>query len=87
MGTIDTTWKDDLKKATCPMLLITADPEAGAIVTEETAQYVKSNHPNVDVLHIPGAGHSIQREKYPETLQAIEEFIKKISGGIDELAK
>jgi pimeloyl-ACP methyl ester carboxylesterase len=87
MGTIDTTWKDDLIKATCPMLLITAEPEAGAIVTEETAQYVKSNHPNVDVLHIPGAGHSIQREKYPETLQAIEEFIKKISGGIDELAK
>jgi pimeloyl-ACP methyl ester carboxylesterase len=87
MGTIDTTWKNDLKKATCPMLLITADEENGAIVTKETAEYVRDNHPNMDVLHIPDAGHSIQREKYTETRQAIEEFLKKISGGKNELAE
>jgi pimeloyl-ACP methyl ester carboxylesterase len=79
--TIDATWQDDLKKATCPMLLITADAEVGAIVTEETAQYVRDNYPNVDVAYIPGAGHSIQREKYFETVQAIEQFLKKITGG------
>jgi pimeloyl-ACP methyl ester carboxylesterase len=79
--TIDATWPNDLKKATCPMLLITADAEDGAIVTKETAKYVKGNHPNVDVVHIPGAGHSIQREKYVETVQAIEKFLKKITGG------
>jgi len=86
-NTIDSTWQDDLEKAKCPMLLITADAEDGAIVTKETAQYVRENHPNVDVVYIPGAGHSIQREKYTETVQAIENFLKKITGGRNELAK
>lgn len=87
MGTIDATWQDDLKIAKCPMLLITADVEAGAIVTKEIAKYVRANHANVDVLHIPGAGHSIQREKYTETRQAIEKFIETITGGNNELAE
>jgi len=75
MPTIDATWRDDLKKTICPMLLITADESAGAIVSEETREFIKTNHPNVDVLHIPGAGHSIQREKYAEVLQGILSFI------------
>jgi len=79
--TIDATWQDDLEKATCPILLITADADDGAIVTKETAQYVQDHHPLVEVEHIPGAGHSIQREKYVETVQAIEKFIAKITGG------
>ncbi len=76
MPTIDATWKDDLNKEKCPMLLITADPDDGAIVTEETTKYVQSNHPNVKVLHIPGVGHSIHREKYDQVLQGIRTFLK-----------
>jgi pimeloyl-ACP methyl ester carboxylesterase len=76
--TIDATWQDDLKKAICPMLLITADESAGAIVSEETRTLIKTRHPNVKILHIPGAGHSIQREKYSEVLQGILNFIRSL---------
>lgn len=75
---IDATWQADLKTATCPMLLITADESAGAIVSEATSGYIRSNHPDVEILYIPGAGHSIQREKYAETLRGIEVFLSKI---------
>ena len=51
---------------------------AGAIVSEETREFIKANHSNVDVLHIPGAGHSIQREKYNEVLQGILNFIHSL---------
>lgn len=77
MPRIDTTWKDDLKRAQCPMLLITADESAGAIVSLETTAYIRANHPQVGVKHIPGAGHSIQREKYTETLEEITNFLNK----------
>lgn len=76
--TIDATWQEDLRKSKCPMLLITADESAGAIVSEETREYIQTNHTNVKVLHIPGAGHSIQREKYDEVLQGIISFIKPL---------
>lgn len=73
--TIDATWQDDLNKVKCPMVLVHADESAGAIVTMETIRYLKSNYPFVETWYVPGAGHSIQREKYPETLRAIEMFI------------
>jgi pimeloyl-ACP methyl ester carboxylesterase len=76
--TIDATWEEDLKKADCPMLLITSDVSAGAIVTAETAEYARSLDTNIEVLHIPGAGHSIHREKYPEVLQGIKNFLKSL---------
>ena len=76
--TIDATWEEDLKRADCPMLLITSDVNAGAIVSMETADYARSLNPKLEVLHIPGAGHSIQREKYSEVLQGLSRFLDSL---------
>ncbi|MCD6356073.1 MAG: alpha/beta hydrolase, partial [Anaerolineaceae bacterium] len=68
INNIDASWKEDLKQIACPILLITADVELGAIVTPEISANIQHLYPNVELLHIPGAGHSIQREKLRETL-------------------
>jgi len=76
--TIDKGWKEDLEKATCPILLITADEEMGAIVTRETAEWILKNHKSVEELHITGVGHSIHREKYKQVMVGIKEFLAKL---------
>ena len=78
LNTIDTTWKSDLLKARCPMLLLTADIDLGAIVSKETAVYACTSNPLIKSLNIRGAGHSIHREKYTEVLDSIETFLSDI---------
>jgi N-formylmaleamate deformylase len=78
MNTISSTWKADLPKVNCPALLVTADVESGAIVSKETVDFVCKTNPNFRSLYIPGAGHSIHREKYSEVLKGIENFLKTI---------
>jgi len=77
-NSIDTTWKEDLKIADCTMLLVTADVNLGAIVSKETAAYVRSVNANVQSVFISGAGHSIHKEKYAEVREAIENFLAEI---------
>jgi pimeloyl-ACP methyl ester carboxylesterase len=78
MSSISSTWMDDLAKVKCPVLLISADVELGAIVSKETVDFVCKTNPNFRSLYIPGAGHSIHREKYSEVLKGIEDFLTAI---------
>ena len=57
-------WPVVLRRITCPALLITADPERGAIVTEESAATLKSLVPHLQIAHVPGAGHNIRRDQF-----------------------
>jgi len=72
--TVIDTWAQDLENSTCPILVITADVERGAIVSREVAAEIDKKHSHVSTAHIPEAGHSIQREKYAQTLAAIRGF-------------
>jgi pimeloyl-ACP methyl ester carboxylesterase len=78
LNSISATWEEDLVKASCPMLLITADVELGAIVSKETVDFVCKKNSHVQPLYISGAGHIIHREKYAAVLKGIENFLIKI---------
>lgn len=68
-------WREVLARITCPVLLVTGDPERGAIVTPETARAVESLVPNSRVVRIDGAGHCIHRDRYDETMAAVRAFL------------
>lgn len=68
-------WRDTVSKITCPALLVTADPEAEAIVTPEIAQFVADTNPNVQVARLRGAGHSIRREQFEPFMDAVKAFL------------
>lgn len=75
-----TPWRETAAQITRPVLLITGDPEKGAIVTPETAQEAERLLRNGRVAHIGGAGHCVrrqQRERYLETIQA---FLAELEG-------
>jgi pimeloyl-ACP methyl ester carboxylesterase len=70
-------WRGLLPRVTCPTLLITADPERGAIVTPETAEEAQRLLPSLQVVRIAGAGHSVRRENFPAYLDAVRSFLAR----------
>ena len=72
-----TLW-DDLRKITCPVLLITADPERGAIITPEITQKAAEVLPSMKVVRINGAGHSIRREAFGAYMEAVKDFLAQV---------
>jgi pimeloyl-ACP methyl ester carboxylesterase len=68
-------WRELVAAFACPALLITADVEAGAIVTPEIAQEALSLSPYLKVAPIPNAGHNIRRENYPAFMDAVTDFL------------
>ena len=72
-------WKATLSRISCPALLITADPALGSIVSQASAEALKAQVPQLQIAHIPEAGHNIRREQFELYLQAIRKFLSGIS--------
>jgi pimeloyl-ACP methyl ester carboxylesterase len=68
-------WKETVKLLQCPVLLITADPRAEAIVTPDVAKEARELNPRVEVIRIEGAGHSIRRDQNAEYVRAVRGFL------------
>ena len=68
-------WTDVARSIHCPALLITADPEKGAIVTPQTASQAAGLSRSIQVIQIPEAGHNIRRENYTAYMQAVKGFL------------
>ncbi len=71
-------WSDYVRQAQCPILLITAEPERGAIVTPQTAQEAALFWKNGRTTNIPGAGHNIHREQFDLYIRAIRDFLARL---------
>jgi len=70
-----TPWREVAEKIACPTLLITADNEAGAIVSPEIAKEAAELNAKFQVVRIEGAGHSIRREAFKPYMQAVRAFL------------
>jgi N-formylmaleamate deformylase len=71
-------WRELLPRVTCPTLLITADPERGAIVTPEIAAEAQRLLPSLKVVRIEGAGHSVRRDRFDEYVRVVREFLRGV---------
>ena len=60
---------------TCPVLLITADPERGAILAEDDVAELRKLLSHLEVANIPGAGHNIRREQFVNYMDVIKRFL------------
>lgn len=70
-------WRELLARIQCPVLLITADPQLGAIVTPAAAQEAARLWKQGEVVHIGGAGHNIRRDRYDEMMTAVRAFVSR----------
>jgi N-formylmaleamate deformylase len=71
-------WRDVVRKIACPVLLVTADPALGAIVSPEIAQEAVRLNPRLQIAHISGAGHSIRREQFEPYVEAVRGFLRAL---------
>jgi pimeloyl-ACP methyl ester carboxylesterase len=61
--------------AECPILLITGDPNRGAIITPEMVRQCAALWKQGQEAHIPEAGHGIRREKFDLYMQKVSSFL------------
>jgi N-formylmaleamate deformylase len=69
------TWTELMPRITCPALLITADLDRGAMVRPEMAAAMQQQMPQLQIAHIPGAGHSIRREQFDRYIAVVRSFL------------
>ncbi len=69
-------WRKELPAIQCPTLLITGDPQAGAIVTPDVAVEVLALLKKGQLVQIAGSGHNIHRDAYEQTIQAVRNFLQ-----------
>jgi pimeloyl-ACP methyl ester carboxylesterase len=70
-------WQAVLQQITCPVLLVTAEPDRGAIIPPEQAEEAARLARDLRVVHIPDAGHCIRRDQYEAFVQAVTTFLKE----------
>ncbi|MDQ2907347.1 MAG: alpha/beta hydrolase [Ktedonobacteraceae bacterium] len=70
-------WRSYIAQAQCPLLLITSEPELGAITTPAMAEEFSHLWRQGEMIHISGAGHCIHRDRYTETMTAIQDFLAR----------
>ena len=74
-------WPKILRQIICPALLLTADSERGASVTPERAVEMQELLPQLQVVHIPEAGHNIRREQFGPYMEAVSTFLAQVTEG------
>ena len=62
---------ENLKKITCPVLLVQADPDAGGILPDDYIASAVPKRDNFTIKKIPGAGHNINREHAEQMLPIV----------------
>jgi len=80
LGATVANWEEILSRITCPALLITADPDRGAMVSAEDAERIKQLIPQLQIAHIPGAGHNIRREQPAPYMVVVQTFLSEVMG-------
>jgi pimeloyl-ACP methyl ester carboxylesterase len=68
-----------LGQITRPALLVTADPERGAILADDDVAGLRELIPHLELANIPGAGHNIRREQFVNYMDVIQLFLSAIA--------
>ena len=75
-------WRDVVREIRCPALLLTDDPSVDADVTvrADGARQASELCPTLTVRNIPGAGHSIHRDQFADSLTTVTRFLRRSTG-------
>ncbi|MGF1664051.1 MAG: alpha/beta fold hydrolase [Kineosporiaceae bacterium] len=73
-------WRDVVGRVRCPTLLVTGDPAVDGNVTvgPEVAAEARRLCPSLSVLHLAGAGHSIQRDRLSPFVAGLRTFLDRL---------
>ncbi|HMO55969.1 MAG TPA: alpha/beta hydrolase [Roseiflexaceae bacterium] len=75
MPSLARNWLADAQQIDCPLLVLTGEPERGAIVDPIAEQALLAAQPLARVLRLSGTGHQVRRERFDAYLPAVREFL------------
>jgi pimeloyl-ACP methyl ester carboxylesterase len=73
-----TPWRERVRAIDCPLLLLTGEVARGAYVTPEVAQAVVKLGRAAQWVHLAGASHSARYSRFPDYLEAVEQFLTSL---------
>ncbi len=73
-------WQGIAQSITCPVLLITGDPDRGAIISPGIAREAMGLLAQGQLAHISGAGHCIHRDQFEPTMAVVRRFLGEMVG-------
>lgn len=71
-------WQEMLKRITCPVMLATANVEAGGLVNDEVADGAAKVCKTLTRAHFEQAGHSIHRDEFYAFRDAMRTFLRRL---------
>ena len=71
-------WLDTNRAVAAPVLLLTGNPQLGAIVTPEVQARVGELNPTWTIVNVPDVGHLIHYDNYAAFMDALREFLRQI---------
>ena len=72
-------WQEHVRRAECPLLLVTAEPARGSIITPAMVAEAAGLWKQGREAHIAGAGHCIHRDQLAATMAAVTQFLDEVS--------
>ena len=77
LGLFDTyDWRGVFSRLERPGVPLTGDPALGAIVTDSVAAETVRLWPAGRVVHVPGAGHCIHRDRWTQAMTLIRPLLE-----------
>lgn len=72
-------WRGLVRAMQKPALLITGDVARGVIISPQQAHEAQALNPLLSVSNIPGAGHSIRRDRFAAYMAAVRAFLGRVT--------
>jgi N-formylmaleamate deformylase len=77
-----TPWQETVQRITCPILLLTGNPQRGAMVTPQDAQKISATWRKGQHVSFAEAGHmmhhEMQGEQFDKFIQVVKEFLNEL---------
>ncbi len=71
-----TPWRETVERIQCPILLLTANPERGAMVTPEEARKIATTWQQGQYVSFPEVGHFLHREMQEEQFDRLVSVVR-----------
>jgi N-formylmaleamate deformylase len=69
-------WDRHLSRVTCPLLLVTGEPERGCLIDARALDRLAGRWNSARVVAIRGAGHCVRRDRFDAYWAAVSEFLQ-----------
>jgi N-formylmaleamate deformylase len=68
-------WWEIVPGLQCPVLVLTGEPERGALIDEGMTREIRALNPRIEVVRLAGAGHNVRREAFDDFVRHVRRFL------------